>query len=255
MKKTLMAVSIAAIVTTPTLASADTILGFYAGANQWQASFSGDIGSALEPTSIDEMNFEDETNTVLWAKLEHPVPIIPNIMLVNTAIKTQSSALFEEPIDIGGLPELSGLVTTDLDLTHTDATLYYEILDNWISLDLGLTARMFSGHFNVVGEVEDVTTSKDNAISATIPLLYASIQFDLPLTGFQAGANGNIISYQGDKILDASLWIGYTTGVIPLFDVGFNAGYRSLSLTIEEVEDVYIDAKMDGAFFEISAHF
>ena len=46
-----------------------------------------------------------------------------------------------------------------LDLTHTDATFYYELLDNVVDLDLGLLRRLFDGEAssdrrNPTGDIE-----------------------------------------------------------------------------------------------------
>ncbi len=255
MKKTLMALTIAATAL-PAISNADTILGLYAGIGQWQAGLGGDLGNESAPTSIDDiLKFKDEGQNVLWAKFEHPIPLIPNVMLKSTSLTSTSSNNYSDTVSLGGsagLLDLSGDILVDLDLSHIDATLYYEILDNWLTLDVGITARSFSGSYLVN---DDGAIIEDSNISGTVPLLYLSAQFDLPLTGFHVGMNTQAISAGDNKIMDTTMLAGYSVGVTPLLDIGFNIGYRDFSFELDEINDTYIDAGFNGAFVEFIAHF
>lgn len=252
MKKSILAASLSTVLAIPSLASADTILGIYAGVGQWKAGLGGELGDQGDPTSIDELGFEDDDGTMIWAKLEHPIPLVPNVMLKHTSLSTNSSATFEEPRNLGGSEDFTGTVTTELDLSHTDATLYYEILDNWVTLDLGITVRKFAGHFNVN---EGEANQELNDIDFTVPMAYGSAQFDLPLTGFHAGINLNALSIGDFSVTDTNIYAGYLGGPIPMLDIGFNVGYRDLSVKFEDDEEIYVDAGFDGVYFEVIAHF
>ena len=129
-----------AITLSPITAVAD-IVGLYIGGGSWQASPEGNIGRSdidLEST----LNLDEENNQFVFIALEHPIPLLPNIRLQQTEMDWAGSALVTAGTDLNGNPFVSDEeVDVSLDLTHTDATFYYEILDNVVDLDLGITAR------------------------------------------------------------------------------------------------------------------
>tara|TARA_E500000331_G_scaffold98259_2_gene95003 strand:+ start:6825 stop:6989 length:165 start_codon:yes stop_codon:yes gene_type:complete len=47
-------------------------------------------------------------------------------------------------------------VATTIDLTHTDLTLYYEIIDIGFDFDVGITARSLEGQVQMDMTTEDV---------------------------------------------------------------------------------------------------
>ena len=132
-------------------------------------------------------------------------------------------------------------VNSTTDLTHTDATLYYEILDNWVNLDVGLTVRMFDG------EVRLATTGREGSIEldAPVPMAYVNARFDLPLTGLYASAIANVISYSDSSVTDMSVGLGYEFGV-----VGLELGYRNFDVDLED-DGEEAKVTVDGYFFGV----
>ncbi len=230
----------------PLAAQADT-LGIKFGANAWQQNFSGDAKSGQAGDNIDienELGFDDDDGFQGYISFEHPIPIIPNILVQRTVIDADSNSILNANFD--GV-DFNGPVQSTIDLTHTDATLYYEILDNWISLDLGLTARFFEEGFKI-----DQTDNSGNRasldIDEVIPMVYLALKFDLPLTGLYVGADGNGIKYDDDTILDLKAMIGWESS----FGLGIEAGYRYFDIQYEdnqEEADVTIEGPYAGLFF------
>ena len=142
MKKALIIGSVAMCI--PALASADFI-GFRVGASAWNQNYEGTVQSGPDTLDIqNQLGLDDETNNSFYISFEHPVPLIPNIKLARTEMDIKEDNIITENFIFDGIPFRAGnLVTTDSDLTHTDLTLYYELLDNWVSLDLGITLRQF----------------------------------------------------------------------------------------------------------------
>jgi len=208
-------------------AQADTILGLYVGAYAWQTGISGDVDDGAVITSIeDDLDVDDETNSVLYAALEHPIPALPNIRL------TQTSLEFEGTDDIND-------TEVDLDISHTDVTLYYEVLDNVVSLDIGLAARMYDG------ELGDDTGAVE--VDETQALAYALVRGDLPFTGLAIGAE----LYAGEgSTTDANIYLEYETSI----GFGFAGGFRSLATDIEADDDLTADLTIDGGYLSIFYH-
>ncbi len=245
LKQSILAISLLA--GTTQLAQADTILGIYAGAGIWQTDISGDVqdGTAVIDTE-DDIGLDDNNNNYFYAALEHPIPLVPNIKLQHTKLSVDGDNELTRSIDFNG-SQFSGSenVSAEADLTHTDATFYYEVLDNWVSLDLGLTVRLFDGFV----EIQSSNESAREDLDVPIPMLYGKVRFDLPLTGLSVDAVANGIGYSGNKLIDATLRVAYESGL----GLGVEAGYRSLQLDIDE--DVEADIDLSGVFVGINFHF
>jgi outer membrane protein len=228
-------------------------LGFQAGAGQWYINLEGDVGQNGSTTTLNDLGFEDETSNVLWAMLEHPIPILPNLRVMHSSISATETSTTSQRFTVGGIViDAEVRVLTDMDLSHTDATLYYELLDNWVTFDLGVTARQMEGYVEVQSEVSQTARAE---LEGVLPMAYLNLQLDFPGSGWSIGGTANGISYQGDKVTDMSARIGYAFELAPMMDIGVNIGYRSLHLQADEFGDLYADATISGSFAELVVHF
>ena len=223
------------------------VIGASAGAYMWKQSWDGDVKSG--PDSIDmnnDLGYDDETGKSVYVALEHPIPVSPNIRLQRTDLDiSETNQLSRNFTFEGDVYAIADTVDSTTDLTHTDATLYYEILDNWVNLDVGLTVRMFDG------EVRLASTTSEGSIEldAPVPMAYVNARFDLPLTGLYASALANIISYGDNSITDMSVGLGYEMGV-----VGLELGYRNFDVDLEddgEEAKVTVDGYFLGVVIDI----
>ena len=243
MKKLTLATTLALL---SPFAAADTILGVYAGAGQWQGEYSGNAG---DPSiDVKSLGMDEEDNNYYYIALEHPVPVIPNIKLQKTDITSEQTAVIDQTFTIDGTTFTAGTeVASDFDLSHMDIVLYYELLDNWVNLDVGLNIRKFDGHVTAVSEFTSESVDLDEAI----PMIYAKAQFDLPLTGFSLGLEGNAINYENNRLTDYSAKLQYMFDSV--LDVGLEVGYREMSLEIDE--DVTADVQLKGPYAALLFHF
>lgn len=243
MKKLTLATTLALL---SPFAAADTILGVYAGAGQWQGEYSGNAG---DPSiDVKSLGMDEEDNNYYYIALEHPVPVIPNIKLQKTDITSEQTAVIDQTFTIDGTTFTAGTeVASDFDLSHMDIVLYYELLDNWVNLDVGLNIRKFDGHVTAVSEFTSESVDLDEAI----PMIYAKAQFDLPLTGFSLGLEGNAINYEDNRLTDYSAKLQYMFDSV--LDVGLEVGYREMSLEIDE--DVTADVQLKGPYAALLFHF
>lgn len=222
-------------------ASADT-LGLFVGGGSWSHDPSGSFNSNQAGSdNIDlesNLNFSKESESYLWAAFEHPLPVLPNIRVEKTSLSHASTT--GGTFNFNGNPVATGATLMTLD--STDAVLYYRLLDNWVNLDLGLNLRKLDGEFAI--------GSESLTVSETIPMLYLSAQFDLPLTGLSVGADYKLVSYSGNSYNDARLRAAYEFGVI-----GIEAGLRSTRLKLDDVDGVNADIEFKGLMIGAYLHF
>jgi outer membrane protein len=230
----------------PIAAQADA-LGIRIGANAWQQNFSGHAKNSPTDDKIDiedDMGFDDDDGFQGYISFEHSIPFIPNILVQRTVIDADANGdLNGKNFDGVTFP---GAVKSTIDLTHTDATLYYEILDNWASLDIGLTARFFEEGF----KIKDQTQSADLDIDLVIPMAYAAVKFDLSLTGLYVGADGNGIKYDDHHFFDVKAMIGWESST----GLGIEAGYRYFDVQYEDSQEE-ADLTIEGPFAGLFFHF
>lgn len=226
---------------------ADTVFGIYAGAGAWQSEYSGNTGNPS--ADLNELGFAEKNNSFYYIAIEHPVPFFPNIKLQKNDISSRQTGTTNKEFGNGNTyyPADSD-ITTDFDLSYIDAALYYEILDNWLNLDLGITLRKYTGQLYA----ENTEVNNEVEVDVTLPLAYARFQFDLPLTGFSAGAEGNFISYSGNSVTDYSAKISYLFD--SAMDLGIEAGYKSASIKIDE-DDANTDIQLKGPYIAAIFHF
>ncbi|WP_341502037.1 TIGR04219 family outer membrane beta-barrel protein [Gallaecimonas sp. GXIMD4217] len=249
MKKGLLFAALAGAMALP--AAADT-LGIYAGVGQWQSDFSGDV--TTEQVQLDnELGLKDSDVTQGYIHFEHPVPAIPNVRLAYADISESGTGTVSREFEYGGnIYQADTQVSSSFDLTMTDVTLYYELWDMGGDLDLGITARNLDGDLAIDSEFD----SGREDIDGWIPMLYAAVRFDLPLTGLYIGGQANGISYSGNSLIDYKVALGYEFDLVAI-DLGLELGYRSLELELDEddVGDFESDIQLDGAFLNLVMHF
>ncbi len=258
MKKALLSAA-ACLLVSPTVVHAD-MLGFFVGAGVFDAEFSGSFkntGNLLIDRDIDvanDLGLDDSAASYVYVAFEHPVPLIPNIKLARTELDQDGSSTLTNTIEFDGqVYAANTALDSKIDLSHTDATLYYEILDNWVNLDLGLTLRKYDGEVAITGVTQGTTQieTAQQDIDFTIPLFYAKAQFDLPFTGLYVAADGNWIGCSGNMLFDATGKIGYEASI----GFGVEAGIRSMAVELDDKENLEADLEFSGLFLAAYYHF
>ena len=245
---------VAAIILTPMPVLAD-VLGVSVGGGSWQSSPEGDIGRTdinLEST----LNLDEQNNQFVFVAIEHPIPILLKIRLQHSEIEWNGDALVAAGTNLNGNPFVSTeQVAVSLDLTHTDATLYYEILDNVVDLDLdldlGITARSFDGEASLIGATQQEAIDLD----AVGPLLYGRVGVDIPLTGLSAHMLANWINVDEFRLIDWAAEIMYEFDLLPALDAGLILGYRSMLVELDDLDDLQADATFEGYYFALQLRF
>lgn len=221
-------------------------------AGVWDTSLSGELGETA--TDVETLGIEDENGTFYMVAFEHPIPVIPNVRVKQTNLELDGNAVLEETFTLDDQTFTVGTdVLTDIDLSHTDFTLYWGLPEFYLDVDFGLTARVFSGEASVVAPEAEIEETVD--LDVTIPLLFADVRLDLPFTGLYLGAEVNGLSVGDNSIIDYNARIGYSTDVIPfLADLDFEIGYRNFSVELDE-DDIQADIELDGPYVQIMLAF
>jgi outer membrane protein len=233
------------------VAQADFV-GFTVGGAMWNHQPSGDFSYSESGVATD-IDFEDtlglstDAEGFFWLSFEHPVPFLPNLKLQQTSLSSEGSEMVTQNIGFGDLT-FTGKVDSSISLNQTDIILYYEFLDNVVSLDAGLNIKKIDVEFKL-----STTLAGEESVSETlyVPMLYVAGRADLPLTGLYLGGSGSLISAQGSSFSDYQFNVGYESSI----GLGVEGGYRILSIKIDDVADINTDFKFDGAYLGLFYHF
>lgn len=114
---------------------------------------------------------------------------------------------------------------------RSDVILYYSILDNLASVDVGVDARYIDG----------TETAQPHG---WLPLLHAGVGFTLPSSGLSLGAGGAYLDHQGQPLYDITLHASYSAS--RLLEAGL--GYRHRKLGRDSDPAHSADAVFSGPY-------
>jgi outer membrane protein len=228
-------------VATPLTVNADT-LSISVGGGVWNAAPSGDFQKTIDAENGDpsvnvnnNLFWDTETQGYFYATLEHPIPILPNARLLLTQIDQSGSGNTSFTFDGD---TYSGNVSNNFSIETLDLILYYEVLDNIVSLDLGLNVRNLKADYTI-----NDTSNTTDSLDETVPMLYGMVGFS-PLPDLIISGELSYIAYSGSSISDLTAKVAYTTN----FFVGFEAGYRQQKYEFDDVSDTDAKLDFDGIF-------
>jgi outer membrane protein len=228
------------------------LVDFNISASRWQADYSGEVGQGSETATLKELGFDSDDHNTITLVFKHPVPIVPNVRLQRTDLSTDADGTLVRSLTIDNITfTASEDVATKLDLSHTDVTLFYSPLDNWVKFDIGLTGRLFDGEVEVVGSTSGTENVK---LDEWLPMAYVGARFELPLSGLYLDATLNMISYDGNSLTDFTTALGYTNDGLGV-DLFAELGYRSFSLEVDDINDLQGNIDIDGIYFTVGLQF
>jgi len=225
-------------------------IGLNIGANHWTPDLTGSFGgNSVGDTTINlktDLGLDEPAPSNIVLILEHPVPLLPNVKYQNFDLDSSGSS---NPggLDFNGT-NFPGAINSTFDLSHDDIVLYYELLDNWVSLDFGLDLKVFDGQVELTDSISTETVTVDD----TVPLVYISARFDLPFSGFYIGADINNNFNTGDgSAEDSSIMLGYESGS----GLGIEGGIKKFSLELDDINNLNADLEYDGIYLNGYLHF
>jgi outer membrane protein len=228
---------------------ADTVFGVYTGVQTWLHDNSGDFSLDNQSYNAREnINQNSENNLSFYVAVEHALPFIPNIKLRQSNLEINRFFQVDNVACPAVVPSPC-LPSTSLDLSHLDATLYYEILDNWVNLDLGLSLIYFNGNIDFASGLDPQLSNID--YDKVVPALYGKALFELPVTDLSASITANVGTLTSNTIVDFEMAAQYKIGL------GFNieAGYRQQTIDFEDIAGSQTDSQSKGVFAALNFHF
>ena len=192
----------------------------------------------------DDLHLDTQTDLYLRAKLEHPIPLVPNIRIGYNRTETTGDGTLGRRVVFGDTEFAAGSnIHTETQLNNTDGTLYYQIVDKGIDFDLGLTVRYFDGYVTVTDKTSHIKDTGD--VDFVVPMLYANFRWPLPfLEGLSIGAEGNWLSYDGSSLYDIQTDARYT---LPM-GLGLEVGYRYQKIKLDDIDDTDADIDISGVY-------
>ncbi|NJN50988.1 MAG: TIGR04219 family outer membrane beta-barrel protein [Gammaproteobacteria bacterium] len=231
-------------------AAADTVFGLYAGVSSWQQEASGDVTSGDTSADVkDDLGIGDDRNNVMYLALEHPIPMLPNVRVQYLEVALSGANTLSRDIEYNDTTfPVDTFVRSEIDVKQGSALLYYELLDNVVSVDVGVDVRYFDGRSSVVSAVD----SADVDFQVVLALPYARARIDVPTTGLWFSAEVSALSYSGDSLVDADLALGWESPI----GFGVQAGYRRFQLQFDGFDDVdELDVAIEGPYAGLTFHF
>lgn len=247
MKKLSLLLSSAALLCSTTV-MADAI-GVYVGGQYWHVTGEGGFSSN---ETIETLNFDDEGQSSFYVALEHPLPLIPNARIKRTSLAISGNTQFSNAYFFNNI-SYTGTVANSIDVEHTDFILYYEIFDtDTVTVDIGINAKKISGE----ASFNEVSVGKSTLdISGTVPMLYGAAKIGLPFTGFGVFAEANFASIGDHTVSDMSGGISYEFVDNLAVDMTAVIGFRTVSMELDDLDNIYADLTFDGIFAGIELHF
>jgi len=228
---------------------AETLTGISVSAGSWQTETAGDVSHVGPNINLqDDLDIDDQKNAVFSFSFEHLFYAIPNIKIQRANLDTQSSKILTSDINFGGMTYLTNSsVNSQVDLSHTDYIVYYELLDNWLSLDLGMTVMNFDGKI----QLQSANQVSDVALDEYIPAVYGKVNLALPTTGMSIGAESSSLAYGDNSITDYKIYLGWETNST----FGAEVGYHSFNADWEDLDSSDGDVSFDGYYATVTFHF
>lgn len=198
--------------------------------------------NSTEANLKEDIGVEDKVSFYGWARVKHPIPLLPNLKVEATKISQDNTS--NNVLNYQGYTYNSNS-TTNLEFTEFDTALYYNILDNTVgaTIDLGINLKYIQADFSI----EDNSNKYSKDINAILPMAYARVRYDFPLTSIGIEAEGKYVKYGDNDFKEVTLKVDYMFDVFPVVNLGLETGYKYKKYTIED-GDNSLTADLSGLF-------
>lgn len=217
---------------------ADLLYGVYAEAG---ASFQKtDSVSNVSDMSVALKGERDsQISPFLNVKVEHPVPLIPNFRF------------YLDSFDYSADFKNTNVDSIDFSSKEQVGTLYYEILDNYVSVDVGLSVRQIKTELSVAGG----PLSKSDDFSVVLPTVYASAEFAIPTTSFTLGAEYEGLSFDDNNYRLIRAYVAYELVDLVAADLSLKVGVMSRDVELSDLGGVDFSYETSAIFSSLQIHF
>jgi outer membrane protein len=236
MKKIITGLMVAA-----SIASAD-FLSFSFGGGMWHENIAGytKVGNTINyfgkhspyGGDVGYLGLKDETKPYIWAKLIHPIPLVPNVKLQYTRYdSTGYSNYIAGDVKVFGDINLQTAITnasTSQTISSYDLTFFYEFKPVVADIEFGFGVDYWKGHTKIYGTEQSTGETKtwvDSDWSVPLPYLYAHLE-TMHLFGFSVLGNVKWARAGDNHHYDYIGAVKYTIDVPGPVNGFVKAGYR-----------------------------
>jgi outer membrane protein len=206
----------------------------------------------------------DKTKPWVKLKLEHSIPVVPNIKLAYMPMKFDGSGVLTRDINWGGRTyKANADFNLSVKLDRVDTTLYYNLpfvktaTAGKLDVELGLNVRtvMFDGKLSGTEKNTNQSISESKSITLPIPMGHLAVEVR-PINQVSLVGELNYISYSKNTYYDYAVGLrlnshGFVqTTLKPFVEVG----YRHEKLKLDE-ESVKADLKVKGLYALVGVRF
>jgi len=205
----------------------------------------------------DNLGLEKESQIIFNAKLEHPIPFLPNIYYRYIPSKFSGNKTTTTSYKYGGTTfDLGTTLKTELTMNRQDIGLYYNlpflrtVTADTFDLEAGLNVRVISFKGSLEGTVSGVGGTKEEK-SMTVPIPQLMGRFSFTPTE-KLSINGELrwISASGNGLTDYTLEARFR----PIKILYIGVGYFNESMTID-TEDVKANISINHPYILAGAEF
>ena len=249
----------AAIMLASTSTAHADLFDISAGLNLWNNNMNV---RARYNGNFDSYNDKKEITPVIWAKIEHKVPVLPNFKLRYTNIEHSAKTIITGylRIDDTTYNEHTAVKITPK-LSHFDVTPYYNAVNNdAMSLGFGLNVKIADFKYQTTdGTSPSELDLEDNIVVLPYICTEIKLPFDISIKGDAAGVNlvsNNFLFYDTE--------IALAWKMFDIADVGtsIEAGYRYIYTSYRKnygpyfySSETHIKYKSEGVFAGISVNY
>lgn len=219
------------------------------GAQFWKMDGDGIVGNDDSPSRA-QVDFEDQSQNTFFITFEHQLPLLPDVSFRTTELETRGQTLVMG-FDFEG-STFNGPITTRVDFSRQDLILYYRLLSQRISLDLGVDIMKFDGLVQVNSDISASTERVD--FEGYLPTFYLAMNVQL-LAGLSIGAEASALAAGRHHFYDYQAQLQYKIIASPLGDVALALGYREIGVEVGDIQNVDNDLTFPGPFARLQVHF
>jgi outer membrane protein len=201
-----------------------------------------------------DLSLSDRNDINLWIRVEHPIPMIPDIKLQYTPIKIKDSNSANRLFKFGGYNFDDG-IRSEMEMDIIDVQLYNHLpflqMTSLKSLDItyGLTFRFL----NANAFIEEIQTVNARSRSFSTPMALLCAGFRVaPVSSFSLIGDFQGTAYSGNHWYDVTAEVQIAPFTEHIF---LGIGYRYQDFKIDNVQDVTADQTMQGWFAELGFRF
>jgi len=230
-------------------------IGARVSGGMFKYSVSGSVRDDASPVNTinvkNDLNWKDDSGVMGYLYIEHPFPIIPNVRLGTTSLKVGGTGTVTANYTFNGVNYTANdTVVSDVDFSHTELALYYEVIDTGFDLDVGLNFKFFDGKIRLEDKTNPAVST--STIKETVPMLYGAVSVPIPGTGVKVMGDLSTVSYKDSTYTDYLVRLHYDTS----FMLGVELGYRSIHIDYQDTgANKYAKLDMKGPYLAATLSF